>query len=167
MGHPRKQKLAYEFPKKPYDKERLDTERKIRVEFGLRRKKEIWRAESIVRNFRRRARDLQAMPDEKKSKEMLQKLTTWGMPCTSLDEVLDITVKNILDRRLQTVVYKKGFAGTSRQARQLIVHGHVCIRGKRVTWPSYVVPIDEEKDIVVSPLVVRQPAHPITDSEES
>ncbi|MCQ4335807.1 MAG: 30S ribosomal protein S4, partial [Sulfolobales archaeon] len=46
--------------------------------------------------------------------------------------------------RLQTIVFKKGLARTIHQARQLIVHGHIAIGGRRVTSPGYIVKKSEE-----------------------
>jgi small subunit ribosomal protein S4 len=153
MGHPKKQRRKYESPKRPYDKARIEKERKIEQDFGLKRKREIWHAESILRNFRRRARELQAQKDEKLEKELLQKLNKLGINVSTVDDVLGIKLENILSRRLQTVVYKKGFANTTRQARQLIVHGHVYIDDRRILWPSYLVQTGEEDKIKVSPKI--------------
>ncbi len=147
MGHPKKQRKKYETPKRPYDKQRIENERKILNEYGLRRKHEIWRAESILRDFRRRARELLAVKDDKKQKELLDKLNKIGIEARTLDDVLTIRLENILGRRLQTVLYKKGFANTPRQARQMIVHGHVTINAQKILWPSYIVQKGEEENI--------------------
>ncbi|MDD3428940.1 MAG: 30S ribosomal protein S4 [Oscillospiraceae bacterium] len=45
----------------------------------------------------------------------------------------------LLERRLDNVVYRLGFAKTRREARQLVVHGHFMIDGKRVDIPSFQV----------------------------
>ena len=49
-----------------------------------------------------------------------------------------------LERRLDNVVYRLGFAVARRQARQLVRHGHVQINGKKVDIPSYQVSAGEE-----------------------
>lgn len=151
MGHPKHQKKKYERPFRPYDKERLDRERTIAKEYGLKRKKEIWRAASILRNFRIRARELQASRDEKKEKILLEKLNDLGLRCLTLDDVLGTSLDGILSRRLQTLVYKKGFASTSTQARQLIVHGHVYVSSRKVRWPGYLIPVGLEDKIELEP----------------
>ncbi|MCX6815986.1 MAG: 30S ribosomal protein S4 [Candidatus Aenigmarchaeota archaeon] len=150
MGHPKKQRKKYETPKKPWDKRELESERKVLQDFGLRRKHEIWRSESILREFRRRARELQAKKNEKKEKEMYEKLNKMGMNCSRLDDVLSIKLEDILSRRLQTIVYKKGLANTQRHARQLIVHGHVIVGGTKIMWPSYIVRRGEEGEIALN-----------------
>jgi len=79
-----------------------------------------------------------------------------------LDDVLDLTVEAILERRLQTLVFRKGLAKSIYQSRQLITHGHIAIDGKKVFSPSYIVPKNEEDKIEyapTSPLV--NPEHPI------
>lgn len=151
MGDPKKQRKKYDTPKKPYDRTRIEEEKKVKKDFGLRRKKEIWRAESVLRNFRRRARRLQAQEDEEKSKELFKKMADMGISCANLEEVLEVKLENILARRLQTVLHKKGIAHTPKHARQLIVHGHVLVDGRKVMWPSFIVGKDMEDKISVTP----------------
>ena len=45
----------------------------------------------------------------------------------------------LLERRLDNVVYRLGFANTRREARQMVNHGHITVNGKRVDIPSYQV----------------------------
>ncbi|MBI4896177.1 MAG: 30S ribosomal protein S4 [Candidatus Aenigmarchaeota archaeon] len=156
MGEPRKHRPSYHRPKKPFDKERLAREKVLKKEFGIRRKKEIWRAEQILRTFRQRARVLQAASDLHKQKELLDKVNSMGMTCASLDDVLEISLNSILSRRLQTVVCKKGLASTVKQARQLIVHGHIRIEGKRALWPSLLVGRQEEDAIKLDPVIAER-----------
>ncbi len=140
----------YKRPRKPWDKALLEEERKIMIEFGLRRKKELWRAKEELRKYRRMARELNARRDKEKEKILIQKLYRIGLlPSTSatLDDVLSLTVRDLLGRRLQTIVYKKGLANTIKQARQFIVHGHVRINGRRIVYPSYLVRREEEDKI--------------------
>jgi small subunit ribosomal protein S4 len=140
----------YKKPRRPWDKALLEEERKIMIEFGLRRKKELWRAREELRKYRRMARDLNARRDKEKEKVLIQKLYRLGLlpsPSATLDDVLSLTVKDLLNRRLQTIVYKKGLANTIKQARQFIVHGHVRINGRRIVYPSYLVSRDEEDKI--------------------
>ena len=154
MGQPHRFKKKYARPKKPWDKERIEAEKKVKENYGLRRKKEIWRAESIVRDFRRRARDLQAKKDEKLEKELLSKLNKIGIAVKRLDDVLNLTLDHILSRRLQTIVMKKGLASTTRQASQFITHGHIMIDERKVTWPSFIVEKDMEHKITLSNYMV-------------
>ena len=153
MGHPKKFKKKYERPKKPYDKARIESEKKVLENFGLRRKKEIWRAESIVRDFRRRARALQAKANEKSEKELIERLNKIGVQCKRLDDVLQITLEDILARRLQTIIFKKGLANSMRHSRQLIVHGHVTVENKKISWPSYIVEKTMEDKISLDPYI--------------
>ena len=145
----KRQKKKYEKPLRPWDRTRIEAEKKLKQNYGLRRKKEIWRAQSILRNYRRQARNLAAKKDKEKEKILIDKLVKIGLLNTGadLDDVLALNVENLLERRLQTLTFKKGIAKTSKQARQLIVHGHVTIDGKRVRWPGAIVPISEEGKI--------------------
>ena len=144
MGQPKKQRKKYDKPFRPWDKARIDIEKRLLKEYGLRRKHELWRAEAILRNFRRRARELLGSPDEKKEKELIAKLQKLGIQCSTLDEVLGISINDILSRRLQTIVHKKGMANSIWHSRQVIVHGHITINGRKIKYPSYLVPISEE-----------------------
>jgi small subunit ribosomal protein S4 len=142
----------YESPKHPWDKMRIDTESQIRRKYGLKSKKEIWKAETMLRDFRREARKLQAQRGEASDREvneLIQKLVSLNLveEGAGLDEVLRLEIENVLGRRLQTVVQEKGMATTARQARQFIKHGHIVIGDRRVTVPSYMVRGEEEGQI--------------------
>jgi len=145
----KRQKKKFERPKKPWDKTRIEEEKKLIQNYGLRRKKEIWRVESILRNYRELARDLAARRDKEKEKILLDKLFKMGLinKDANLDDVLALTVENILDRRLQTLVFKKGLAQTIKLSRQHIVHGHISFDNRRIRWPSMLVPLGGEEKI--------------------
>lgn len=141
----------YKSPVNPWDKERIEKEKQIIKNFGLKKKREIWRAETVLRKFRRMTRELEARKDEKKERMLIEKLVKLGLLTenASLDDVLGLTLDKLFERRLQTIVYKKGMANTPKQARQLIVHGKVVVGGRRVVFPSYLVSKDEENLIRV------------------
>ncbi len=133
-----------------WDAELIAEDKSILGEYGLRRKKEIWAAKSLVSNFRRRARELNATKNKEKEIVLLEKINKLGfLQAKTLDDVLSLTIKNVLDRRLETIVFKKGFSKTPMQARQLIVHGHVTVDGRKTTFPSYLVALHEEDKVGV------------------
>jgi small subunit ribosomal protein S4 len=147
----KRQRKAYKTPTKPWNKQRLEREREIVKNYGLRKKKEIWKFETLLRKFRRLARQLAAHRDEKQEKILLVKMIKLGLLSegATLDDVLGLNLEMFLDRRLQTVVFKKGLANSPKQARQFIVHGHVKIGERKITYPSYIVPKEEELKIKV------------------
>lgn len=147
----RRQRKKYEKPKRPWDKERIEKEKELMKKYGLRRKREIWKAEALLRNYRRRARELAAKKDKEKERTLIKKLVKLGLleESSNLDDVLSLRVEDILERRLQTIVFRKGFVNTPKQARQFIVHGHVMINDRKVPFPSYIVPKEEEDKIKV------------------
>ena len=153
MGDPRKLKNKYMTPKKLYDKERIIEENKLKKKYGLRRNKEIWRAKTLLRNFRERARALIAREDEKEKEVLFSKLRDYGLikEDATLEDVLKLSVEDILSRRLQTIIYKKKMANTPLQARQFIVHGHITVNDIVVRTPSYLVKVGEEDTISFSP----------------
>jgi small subunit ribosomal protein S4 len=145
----------YETPNHPYQGERIAEEAGFVGTYGLKNKEELWRAESELRQYRREARDLigSAGGDvgaaEREGRQFLEKLRRIGVlgDESSLDDVLALDVTDILERRLQTQVYRKGYANTTEQARQFITHGHITIEGRRVRVPSYTVRVTEESTI--------------------
>ena len=156
MGDPKKSRRKWVSPGHPWVKERLQRELELIGKYGLRNKREIWIAEAVVREFRMRARSLLALPEPERSqaaKSLIDRLYRLGLVNKDavLDDVLGLTVENVLERRLQTMVFRKGLAKTIHQARQLIVHGHIAINGRRVTSPGYLVPRDEEDKISYAP----------------
>ena len=145
----RKIKKKFKKPITPWDKERMGKESILLKTFGLRRKHEIWKAESILRSFRRRARDLAAKRDKTQERILLDKLYKMGLlgKNADLDDVLSLTGENLLERRLQTIVFKKKIANTPKQARQFITHGHIAIEGRRTIYPSFSVTRELENKI--------------------
>jgi small subunit ribosomal protein S4 len=144
----KKIRKKYETPSRRWDKQRIDTEKVLIKNFGLKKKQEIYRAQSILRKYRRLARELTAKSDKEKEKVIINKLIKIGMlnEGATLDDILGLTVENILERRLQTMILRKGFANTPKHARQLITHGHILIGEKKVSYPSYIVSrIEEDK----------------------
>lgn len=156
----RKIKKTFQKPRHPWNKERIEKENIFMKTYGLRRKGEVWKAESIMRTFRRRARNLAATRDKKQEKILLNKLNKIGLldKDAGLDSVLSLTTENLLNRRLQTIVFKKNLANKPLQARQLITHGHIAIEGRRIRHPSFIVPRDlEDKISFYKELAVKTP----------
>lgn len=152
MGDPKKQRRSYSKPRQLWQVDRIEREKKLSRDYGLKNRRELWKMESLLRNFRRRARKLltlQTTQAEIEKKQLLGRLSTLNMlkKDAGLDDVLTINIDDILGRRLQTIVQKTGLANTPKQARQCIIHGHITVGGNKVTSPSYLVKRDEEKDI--------------------
>lgn len=152
MGDPRKCKKKWIGPRHPWRKDRLAEEMRLIGEYGLRNKREIWIAQTMVRELRHKARVLLALPleaREKAEKALLERVYKMGLlpENAALDQVLSLTAEDLLKRRLQTIVYLKGLAKSIYQARQLIVHGHIAVGGRRITSPGYIVKLDEEDSV--------------------
>ncbi|MBU7043777.1 MAG: 30S ribosomal protein S4 [Theionarchaea archaeon] len=153
MGDPKKQRKRYDTPSHPWRKERIDKEKELVRKYGLKNKRDIWKAESKLRRIRRQARNLlgshgeQAEIEEDKLVGKLQKLGLLKGEA-DLDSVLGLNIEDILERRLQSLVHRKGLARSPKQARQLVVHGHIRVGGRRITAPSYLVPVEQEETII-------------------
>lgn len=160
MGDPKFPRARWSRPSRPFEADRIEAENQLLGQFGLRNKRELWKAESLLRHWRQRARVLQAQvrfgdpQAEKEVEELLQRLARLGILASSgahLDDVLTLQTRSILERRLQTLAYLKGLAHTSKQARQFIVHGHISVEDRKVTVPGYLVRRDEEDAIHYHP----------------
>ena len=117
--------------------------------YGLRNKREFWKSRTILGNWRGIARHSRTLPAEKAKEvqqELLAKLNRIGIlgPEAGFEDVLHLTAEDLLKRRLQTLVFDKGLASSIYQARQMIVHKHIQINGKRINSPSYIVKREEE-----------------------
>jgi small subunit ribosomal protein S4 len=148
----RRIRKKFKKPRSPWSITKIKDERKLLNEYGLRRKKEMLVAQQILRNYRQRARVLIAEKDKEKERILIEKMTRIGLLSkkeSTLDDVLALSIINVLDRRLQTIVFRRGIATSPLHARQLIVHGHVSVAGRRMGFPSYLVPVEEERKIAL------------------
>lgn len=167
MGDPRKQRKKYESPRFAWRPDIIRDELRLVGQYGLRNKRELWRNKTMLSKFRGIARSLIGQSREerrKKEKMILARLKKMGIihQTAVLDNVLDLSIEDILERRLQTIVYRKGLAKSIHQARQLITHGHIAIGKQRVTAPSYLVTREEEEDIAYTPQSpLTDPKHPL------
>jgi len=167
MGDPKKQGKKYATPRFPWRTDVLQEELKLLGQYGLRNKHELWRHKTLLSKFRSIARSLIGKSPEERKKneeELLSRLKKLGIlrETAVLDDVLDLTIEDILEHRLQTVVFRKGLAKAPHQARQLITHGHITIGNRRVTVPSYLVKKEEESQIAyTSQSSLANPSHPL------
>jgi len=163
----RRFKKKYKRPQMMWDSARIARDTELKKTFGLTRKQEIWKAEALLRKYRRLARSLVAVKDKQAEKELLTKVINIGMldKGAVLDDILGMNVENVLGRRLQTILIRKGAATTPAQARQLIVHGHVKIGGRKATHPSTIV-LKADEDRIEILIVVKKPAPIVTNAAE-
>jgi len=149
MGHPKKFRKKYSTPSHPWQKERIDSEKLLSDEFGLKNKKEIWKINSLLSNFKRQAKKYSATDTDqskKESEQLMARLRSYGFikEGSTFDDVLGLDVRDLLKRRLQSVLVEKDLARSAKQARQMVTHNHVSVGGKTITAPSYLVKLAEE-----------------------
>jgi len=173
MGEPRRLRSKYSGPGHPWQAERIKQEKALIYEFGLTTKRELWKANSKLKAIANQAKRLIALRTEQsevEAKQLLGRLSRLGMLTSEaqLNDVLALQVQDVLGRRLQTVLAKKGLARSPKQARQFIVHGHVKVGEKTVNAPSYLVPLGEEDKIVfVEKSSLSNPEHPERELKKS
>lgn len=144
MGDPKKARKRYSRPRSPWRADQLAQELYLLGTFGLRNKRELWRAQTQLSSVRKQARTLLAATEEvrlREEKKLLDSLRRRGLvaEAATLDDILSLTVEDMLSRRLQSMVFKKGMAVSPLHARQLVSHGHVTVGSRRITVPGYEV----------------------------
>jgi len=166
MGDPKKNKKKFAKPAHPWQKERIEQENELQKEYGLKNKREIWKMRAPLDHFKTRAKSivsLSAAEAAEEQKNLIAKLSALGLvnEGATLDDVLSLNVKNILERRLQTLVFRKGYARTIKQARQFITHEHIMVKGVSMNAPSYLVSKEEEMNLsYVEKSPLTSPDHP-------
>ncbi len=149
MGDPRNLHKVYSKPSHPFEKDRILEELEYVGRYGLRNKEEFWKHRSQLGKYRKLARYAKTIPEDQEkllTQQIVGKLNRWGIlpDGSTLDDILKLSVEKFLNRRIQTLVFKKGLAKTVYQARQLVVHGHIAIDGQKMSSPSYLVKAAEE-----------------------
>ena len=157
MGdHPKNSRKMWRKPKRPLNYDLLNEELYVLGSYGLKNKRELWKAHTELSRIRNQARSLLALTQEIRSKKepiLMKSLTRIGLvkEDSTLDDVLNLKVTDLLSRRLQTVIQKKGNLRSPYLARQAVVHGHVMIGERIVNIPSYTVTVEEEDKVRLSP----------------
>lgn len=136
----------YSRPRKKFDKTRIEDENKLVERYGLKNKREIWKADARVDDIRRQAKGL-ITSDAKEQEKLFEKLRGIGFKVSKMAEVLGLGKEDWLKRRLQSLVVEKRLARTAKQARQLIVHKHIAVNKNIINIPSYIVRVYEEDKI--------------------
>jgi len=156
LGDPKYPRRVWRKPKRPFNYELKMEELKTLGTFGLKTKRELWKAHTELSRVRKQARSLLALRQEIREQRepiLMNSLARVGLvkDNSTLDDVLNLQVSDLLSRRLQTVVFRLFGFKTPYQARQAVVHGHIMIGNRVVNVPSYIVKIDEEKQIRITP----------------
>ena len=156
MGDPKTSRKVWRKPKRPLNYDLIMDELKTLGTFGLKTKRELWKTQTELSRVRLQARSLLALRQEDRAKKepiLMQSLSKIGLVSqdSTLDDVLNLQVNDLLSRRLQTIAQKKLFFKTPYQARQAIVHGHIMIGDRIITIPSYIVKSEEEEKIHLIP----------------
>ncbi len=133
-----------------WSKSRIEADSKLIKEFGLKNEKELWKIQTELSKLRGNVRLLLSASESENvkriSNNILNKLVKYGIaaPGVTLEKTLDLDETAFLERRLQSLVFRKGLAKSMAQSRQLITHGFIAISGRKIDKPSYRVAVSEE-----------------------
>lgn len=156
MGDPKKIRKKYTPPSHPWQRARIESEKVLVQEYGVKNKKEIWKMDALLRSIHSQAKGLitaTSIQSNQEKQNLLKKLQRYGLVGAeaTIDEILGLTLHHVMNRRLQTIVVKKGLAKTVTQARQMITHKHIAVGEKKISSPSYLVTLEEEGMISYAP----------------
>jgi len=156
MGSIKKIRRKYNTPTQLYNKDRILREKEYMKEYGMKNAKEVWKMDSVLSRFKnlaKKAISSNTAQSAKESQELLKRLRNLGLlnEASMLSDVLTLTTKDILERRLQTQTLRRGVVRTIKQARQFITHNHITVDGRTITSPSYIVTKSEEDKISYNP----------------
>jgi len=152
---PKRKRKKYSRPQKPFDKARIQEENLLKDKYGLKNKKEIWKADAAIGRIRNLAKQLITKSEEEKQ-AFIEKLKAKGFNVNNIADSLALDKEDWLRRRLQTIVFTKKLARTPKQARQLVAHKQVSIGGRTINIPSYQVSLDQEPNIKLN-IVLKKP----------
>jgi len=156
MGDPKYPRKVWRKPKRPLNYELKMDELQTLGTFGLRTKRELWKAHTELSRVRQQARSLLALTQKVRAEKepiLLKSLSRIGLISdnATLDDVLNLKPTDLLARRLQTIVSNKLGFKTPYQARQAVIHGHIMVGDRKVDIPSYTVTVAEEDSVHFSP----------------
>ena len=160
MGDPKKSRKQYSGPRNPWDKRQSDVDLNLIGIYGLRNKTELWKLQAKLSQVRKRVRSIistkimseKSIENVMEETNFLNSLKNRGLISSdaTIDDVLSLKLEDLLERRLQTIVWKKGLTTSPHQSRQIITHGHIAINDKIVNIPSYQVKKHEMENIKIS-----------------
>merc|ERR1712185_318556 len=142
-------------PRRSYDKERLDAELKLIGTYGLKNKREIWRIGLGLSKVRAVARQLLTLEERDpqrifQGQALMRRMIRYGIleeDKQRLDYVLELKIENFMERRLQTLVFKRGLAKSIHHARVLIRQKHIRVGRQIVDIPSFMVRVESQPHI--------------------
>ena len=152
----RNQKKTSTRPRRLFEKERIDQEVQICGEYGLKNKRELWKAQLALASLRKRARDLLTLGEQDQRRQfegdaLLRRMFKYGLlnqeTENGLDYVLALNIKKLLERRLQTLVFRKKLARSFHHSRVIVRGKHISVDNQLVHIPSYLVSVANEQAI--------------------
>jgi small subunit ribosomal protein S4 len=155
MGDPRRLRNSFKRPKRLWEVDRIKHDKVLKNEFGLKSMNELFAVTEHLKKYRREARRMLSLSEEERAgdeEKIIAKLVRLGIvnEGARIEDILALEVRVFLERRLQTLVVRKGLARTMKQARQLITHGFITFKGRKHSVPGTLVNVENEDSIMYS-----------------
>jgi len=164
MGAPRRNRSKYEKPKAIWNVIRIKADNELIDAYGLRNMKELWKVQTELSRLRSNVRRMLSGSSTKTEMQeaVMARLKKLGAVSgeVDLEALLELKENVLLERRLQSIVFRKGLARSMKQARQLITHGFIAVNGIKVNRPGYTVGVEEEHKIGYYKPIVIEPKKP-------
>eukprot|EP00703_Trepomonas_sp_PC1_P004844 JAP91762.1 Ribosomal protein S9 [Trepomonas sp. PC1] len=149
---------SFNTPRRPFNSPRIKSELELVGKYGLRCKREIYRAKFMLSKIRKTARKLLTLEAENPIRKfegdaLMRRLHVLGVlenDKNELDYVLSLKIDDLLKRRLQTVISDNSTTKTIHQARVWIKHGHIQVGNNTVNVPGFLVRSASEKYIKIA-----------------
>lgn len=172
MGDPRRIRKNYANPRMQWNEANLAYEKEIKRDYKPKNKKEIWKMTAFLQNIKDQAKSINSMLGTARRSQalveqdqLIARVKRFGLikkEDITLGDLLGLELRDVMERRLQTLVVRKKLARTMSQSRQFITHGHILVAGKKLTSPSYMVPLSDDETI---DFVSKSPLHSTTHPE--
>jgi small subunit ribosomal protein S4 len=146
---PRREAKRYQKPRKIFDAALIKEENNLINRYGLKNRREVWKAAYTIGKIRDIAKKLITATSEEQEKFVARQRAK-GFDVTKIADVLALNKEDSLKRRLQSIIVSKKLAKTHKQARQLITHKHISIKGHIINSPSHLTTLEEESEITLN-----------------
>jgi small subunit ribosomal protein S4 len=146
---PKRKHQKFNRPRKMFDIALIKEETGLIKQYGLKNRREVWKANFAISRIRNLAKQL-ITASEEEQKKFIERQVQKGFNVSTISDVLGLNKEDYLKRRLQSIVVKKGLAKTPKQARQFVTHKLITVNGNLMNSPSHLTTLAEEQTVSIT-----------------